>query len=187
MRSIWHRPRVTYYKPQGIPLRYLEESVLTLDEVEAIRLKDVEGLEQTSAAKKMKVSQSTFQRILSSAHKKTAQALLAGKAIRFEGGNIKMEKESIDAFEFERIRKDMCGLTDKYPSRMMIKEMTPYLSLPRIAKATGIPNPTINGIVYGRTKLVKRKHAILVKTLYDGLASTLKTVAKKRKYLSKFK
>lgn len=92
IRSIWHRPKVTYYKPQGIPLRYLEETILSLDEVEAIRLKEVEGLEQTTAAKKMKISQSTFQRILSSAHQKIAQALLGGKAIRFEGGSVKMEE-----------------------------------------------------------------------------------------------
>jgi len=93
IRSIWYKPQATYYKPQGVPLRYLEESVLTLDEVEAIRLKDAEGLGQTQAAKKMGVSQSTFQRILAQAHKKIAQAFLEGKAIRFEGGNIKMKKE----------------------------------------------------------------------------------------------
>jgi predicted DNA-binding protein (UPF0251 family) len=93
IRHIGHQPRITYYKPQGVPLRYLDEIVLTLDEVEAIRLRDAEGIEQTQAAKKMKISQSTFQRILSSAHQKIAQAVTTGKAIRFEGGNIKIEKE----------------------------------------------------------------------------------------------
>lgn len=93
IRHIGRQPRITYYKPQGVPLRYLDEIVLTFDEVEAIRLRDAERIEQTQAAEKMKISQSTFQRILSSAHQKIAQAVTTGKAIRFEGGNIKIEKE----------------------------------------------------------------------------------------------
>ncbi|PIQ98493.1 MAG: hypothetical protein COV64_01000, partial [Candidatus Nealsonbacteria bacterium CG11_big_fil_rev_8_21_14_0_20_39_9] len=52
------------------------------DELEALRLCDLENLEQTEAAKKMKVSQSTLQRILTSAHKKIAEALIEGKAIK---------------------------------------------------------------------------------------------------------
>jgi predicted DNA-binding protein (UPF0251 family) len=75
---------VDYFKPAGVPLRTLEEIVLQVDEVEALRLKDVRGLDQIVAAKKMKVSQSTFQRILSSAHQKMATALVRGKAIRIE-------------------------------------------------------------------------------------------------------
>ena len=60
----------------------LEEVDLSMDELEALRLCDVENLEQTEAAKKMKVSQSTLQRILTSAHKKIAEALIEGKAIK---------------------------------------------------------------------------------------------------------
>ena len=77
-------PDVIYFKPQGIPLRMLEEVVLRADELEALKLYDVDGLEQTKAAEKMKISQPTFARILDSAYKKIADALIKGKAIRIE-------------------------------------------------------------------------------------------------------
>ena len=77
-------PDVIYFKPQGIPLRMLEEVVLKADELEALKLYDVDGLEQTKAAEKMKISQPTFARILDSANKKIAEALVKGKAIRIE-------------------------------------------------------------------------------------------------------
>ena len=77
-------PNVTYFKPQGVPLRHLKVIDLTLEEVEALRLKNIEELEQIECAKKMKTSQSTFQRILSSAYKKISQALIKGKAIKIE-------------------------------------------------------------------------------------------------------
>ena len=78
------QPNVYYFKPQGIPLRELEEVVLLPDELEALKLHEVDGLEQIEAAVKMKISQPTFARILSSAHKKIAIALTTGKAIRIE-------------------------------------------------------------------------------------------------------
>ena len=62
----------------------LEEVVLRADELEALKLYDVDGLEQTKAAEKMKISQPTFARILDSANKKIAEALVKGKAIRIE-------------------------------------------------------------------------------------------------------
>lgn len=88
-RCIGAEPNAFFYKPRGVPLRDLEQVTLTLDEVEALRLKNLEELEQTEAAKKMGVSQSTFQRILVSANRKTADALLNGKAIKIEGGVVK--------------------------------------------------------------------------------------------------
>jgi uncharacterized protein len=83
-RHVGLHPVVTYFKPAGVPLRDLTEIILRPDEVEAIRLKNVQKLNQTSAAKKMKISQSTFQRILVSANQKTATAIVRGKAIRIE-------------------------------------------------------------------------------------------------------
>jgi uncharacterized protein len=83
-------PDVTFFKPAGIPLRALEEVCLSVEEVEAIRLKDMEGLEQEEGAEKMNVSRPTFQRVLFSARQKIADALLNGKAIRIEGGNFEM-------------------------------------------------------------------------------------------------
>ncbi len=78
------QPDVYYFKPRGIPLRSLEEVALLPDELEALKLAEVEGLEQTQAAERMKISQPTFARILASAHKKTAIAVTTGKAIRIE-------------------------------------------------------------------------------------------------------
>jgi len=89
-RRVAFLPDVTYFKPAGIPLRALEEIRLTVEEAEAIRLKDLEGLEQEEGAEKMNISRPTFQRILSSARQKIADALLNGKAIRIEGGNFEM-------------------------------------------------------------------------------------------------
>lgn len=84
VRHIGFDPKTTYYKPRGIPMRFLEEISLELDEFEAIRLKDYEGLYQDAAADKMRISRQTFGRILESAHKKIAEALIYGKAIRIE-------------------------------------------------------------------------------------------------------
>ena len=73
-----------YFKPRGIPLSSLEEEELFPDELEALKLHDVDGLDQIEAAKKMKVSQPTFGRILNAAYKKVANAVITGKAIRIE-------------------------------------------------------------------------------------------------------
>lgn len=83
-RHLRFKPGVYYYKPRGIPLRHLDEVVLGHDEIEALKLHDVDNLEQIEAAKKMKISQPTFGRILDSAYKKLADALIKGKAIRIE-------------------------------------------------------------------------------------------------------
>jgi predicted DNA-binding protein (UPF0251 family) len=89
-RRVEFLPDVTFFKPSGVPLRALEEVQLSLEEAEAIRLKDLEGLEQAAGAQRMKVSRPTFQRILASARQKIADALLNGKTIRIEGGNFEM-------------------------------------------------------------------------------------------------
>ncbi len=89
-RRVAFLPNVTYFKPAGIPLRDLEEVSMSIEEAEALRLKDLEGLEQEQGAAKMNVSRPTFQRVLASARQKVADALLNGKAIRIEGGNFEM-------------------------------------------------------------------------------------------------
>jgi predicted DNA-binding protein (UPF0251 family) len=83
-RQLRFKPKAHYFKPQGIPMLQLEEVVLTKEEMEAIKLKDYDGLEQTESAEKMKTSQSTFQRILSSARTKIAKAIVMGKALKIE-------------------------------------------------------------------------------------------------------
>ncbi len=89
-RRVWFEPGITYFKPRGVPLADLEEVSLTVDELEAIRFKDLEELEQKEAAEKMGISQPTFHRLLESARKKIADALVNGKAIKIHGGNYEM-------------------------------------------------------------------------------------------------
>jgi len=83
-------PEATFFKPAGIPMRMLEEVTLSVDEAEAIRLKDLEGLEQEEGADRMGISRPTFQRILASARQKVADGFLNGKAMKIEGGNFEL-------------------------------------------------------------------------------------------------
>jgi len=83
---IQEQPEYRYFKPAGIPVRLLTEIRLTVDEFEALRLADVLGLYHDDAAGRMGVSRATFGRIVESARKKTAGALLYGSALRIEGG-----------------------------------------------------------------------------------------------------
>ena len=78
------------FKPICKPLSKLKNVYLTLDEFEAIRLADFEGLKQIDAAKKLKISRPTFSRIVASARKKVADGLVNIKAIRIEGGCCKI-------------------------------------------------------------------------------------------------
>ena len=89
-RCIGFVPKITYFKPAAVPLRNLNEEVLTLDEVEAIRLADLESMTQEQAAEKMEISRITFLRIIDAAHKKIAKSLIYGKAIKMEGGDVIM-------------------------------------------------------------------------------------------------
>ena len=100
-RRIRFNPNVTYFKPQGVPMRFLEVVELTTEELEALRLKNMKDLDQEEAAKKMNTSQSTFQRILTSAYKKITEALIDGKAIEIRKANYLLSLLSLlDQFLF---------------------------------------------------------------------------------------
>ena len=88
-------PDKNYFKPRGIPTVDLEEIVLNLDEFEAIRLADYEQLYQEEAAVKMNISRQTFGRIIESAHKKIADILMNGKALKIEGGEISFDEKKL--------------------------------------------------------------------------------------------
>jgi len=90
-RRVAFRPDVTYFKPAGVRLKELEEVILTIDEFESIRLKDLLELDQDEAARKMNISQPTFHRLVSLARKKISEALVKGKAIKIEGGNYRLK------------------------------------------------------------------------------------------------
>lgn len=81
-RRISSFPNVFYFKPRGIPLASLKEILIEEDEFEAIRLKDLEGLEQEVCAEKMGISQPTFHRLIVLARKKISDAIINGKAIK---------------------------------------------------------------------------------------------------------
>lgn len=81
-------PDVMYFKPAGIPMRMLEEVAVSLDEVEALRLADLQAMHQQAAAEQMGVSRATFGRVVESARRKVADALVNGKALRMGGGPV---------------------------------------------------------------------------------------------------
>lgn len=82
LRRIRCSPASYYFKPKGIPISELEEISLAKDELEAIRLADLNELFQEEAAAKMNISRATFGRIIMRAHYKIADAIINGKAIR---------------------------------------------------------------------------------------------------------
>ena len=90
IRRIFFQPNVTYFKPAGVPMVNLQEAILSFDELEAIRLIDLEEMEQNKAGKKMNISQSTLSRLLKTGRKKLADAIINSKAIKIQGGNFKM-------------------------------------------------------------------------------------------------
>lgn len=87
-RLVSGTPGAVFFKPAGVPTRELTEVVMTLDEFEAIRLADREGLYQEEAAGRMGISRTTFGRILESAHRKVAEVLAGGRCLRLEGGHV---------------------------------------------------------------------------------------------------
>ncbi len=81
-------------------MRHLVETILEKDELEAVRLIDLEQVEQKKAAKQMKISQPTLSRLLTSARKKIADSLINGKAIKIEGGNYRIIRRPRRMFLF---------------------------------------------------------------------------------------
>ena len=95
-RWVGFQPGATFYKPRGVPLRTLEQVTLSLEELEAMRLADYEGLYQEDAAQEMNVSRQTFGRVLQEAHRKVAEALSFGKALMIEGGDFVMVRRDFE-------------------------------------------------------------------------------------------
>jgi len=92
-RTIGEKPLFRVFRPIGSLGPVLEEIVLTMDELEAIRLADLEGMYQEQAAESMNVSRQTFGRIVQSARHKVAEALVDGLAIRVQGGAVRLAEE----------------------------------------------------------------------------------------------
>ena len=89
-RRVSGEPPSEFFKPVGVPLAALEVVTMTVDEYEAVRLADLEGLYQEDAAQRMGISRQTFGRIIESAHRKIAEALVNAKALEIKGGEIEL-------------------------------------------------------------------------------------------------
>lgn len=122
-RKVEFLPDIQHFVPLDIDAANMRENILRIEELEALRLKDLEGLEQEDCAEKMEVSRQTFQRILLTAREKVADSLINGKAIRIEGGNytrnicpvkcLACGKEWKESFEnFQKILKETYNCPD---------------------------------------------------------------------------
>jgi predicted DNA-binding protein (UPF0251 family) len=89
-RRLWHEPHPAIFKPVGLPLEALERVTLLHEELEALRLTDLEEHHQADAAAVMGVSRSTFQRLVTGARRKIASALVNGAALHIEGGTFRV-------------------------------------------------------------------------------------------------
>ncbi len=85
-------PKVDYFKPRGVPLRELAEVRLSVEELEALRLVEIENLEHEKAAALMNISRQTFGRVLSAARQAVARAVVLGQALRIEGGDYALKQ-----------------------------------------------------------------------------------------------
>ena len=109
-RKIAALPGFALFKPAGVPARTLPEVTLTVDEFEALRLADHQGLYQQQAATQMDISRQTFGRIVDAARKKVATALVEGFAIRIEGGEVEMaEMRGFQCFDCQHSWKEPFG------------------------------------------------------------------------------
>lgn len=122
-------PQATYFKPAGVPLRALEDVALTVEEAEAIRLRDLEGLEQEQCAERMHISRPTFHRVLQAARRKLADVLVNGKALHIQGGNFALARQPF------RCQRD--GHVWTVPFEALVAE--PALACPRCDSPSVFP------------------------------------------------
>ena len=99
-RHVEQLPPIAQFKPVGVPIFAVDEIVISVEEMEAIRLADMEGLDQGPAAERMGISRPTFHRVLAKAHAKIAQFLWQGKSLRIEGGNYRVKHCAIGLRQF---------------------------------------------------------------------------------------
>ena len=98
-RFIEALPNIQYFKPHRVPMRLLEEIILPVEGFEALRLVEIEGLDQDQASARMKISRQTFGRILSAARKTLAKAVVQGMALRIEGGHYEVNENNSQKIE----------------------------------------------------------------------------------------
>lgn len=112
-RKIEKVPEVMQFNPQVKDPSLAGENVLKLEEIEAVRLKDLEGLEQGKCAERMEISRPTFQRVLISAREKIADSLVHGKTIRIEGGKYTRAIHPVRCLDCGRVWEESAENTDR--------------------------------------------------------------------------
>jgi len=105
-RWVETEPGVTFFKPRGIPLRSLEQMIITVDELEAMRLADFLEMTQEEVAQKMQVSRPTVTRMLARAHRAVADALAHGKAICIKGGDYRLGQQGDSCGQWSELEGD---------------------------------------------------------------------------------
>ena len=126
-RRVRYGPQCTYFKPRGVGIQFLEEVVLQVDELEAIRLVDLEDKGQTEAAEIMNISQPTLCRILKEARRKVADAVVSGKALRIGGGDYVMVQRKFKCYD--------CGHEWELPYGTGRPETCPHCHSPNLHRA----------------------------------------------------
>ena len=113
-RMVNATPDISYFKPRGVPLSDLNETSLTIEGYEALRLADYQGFKHEDAAIRMKVSRQTFGRILSQARKTVAEALINGWALRIRGGDYALRGKKMHGIEsdHQNMQPDKFQVTD---------------------------------------------------------------------------
>jgi predicted DNA-binding protein (UPF0251 family)/predicted Fe-Mo cluster-binding NifX family protein len=166
-RKVGFLPGITYFKPAGVKITELKEVVLGHDEIEAIRLKNLQGLSQEEAAEEMNVSQPTLHRLLSSAYAKMTDAIVNGKALRIEGGNISVPETSFpDGGE---------GREDQHKVRS--REDRPKNGLPPGEEATKIAVTSIDGTLEGMVdERFGRARKLIIYNFATGDSETVENV-----------
>ncbi len=141
LRCVAQLPSSGFFRPVGPAANVLQKVCLSVEEIESIRLKDLEGLEQEECAQKMHISRPTFHRVLGAAREKLADALINGKAIQIEGGNFGLPQS--------RFRCNNDGHEWDIPFEALARGLP--LSCPRCSSADIQPMPPFGfGRGYGR-------------------------------------
>ncbi|RKY55839.1 MAG: hypothetical protein DRP89_02510 [Candidatus Neomarinimicrobiota bacterium] len=116
-RTVQEPPKIQGMKPIGVPASFLENIVLSIDEYEAIRLADYEGLEHEKAAEIMGISRPTFSRLIDKARSKLADSIVAVKELIIEGGSFSFVNDLIRCLD--------CGEISRFVNPNFIPETCP--------------------------------------------------------------
>jgi len=154
-RRIGFQPKAVFFKPAGIPLGAVQEIVIGHDEVEAMRLKNLLGFPQEEAANQMGVSQPTFHRLINAAHQKITDAIINGKALRIEGGNVTVHEETAGPCHWRKNWGRGCSSAEAVASQISVAHQEEGGTPMKIAITS--MDGTLDGMVderFGRAKKI---------------------------------